>query len=87
MSALAVIVGITSGFALIGHHEAPATLLGTSLAVDASLSPLTAVIAARRGRSPLRWAVVGFAFGAWSLAYVLVFRPRQLDYPSPSSAA
>jgi hypothetical protein len=87
MSALAVIVGITSGFALIGHREAPAILLGTALAVDASLAPLTAVIAARRGRSPLRWAVVGFAFGAWSLAYVLIFRPRQIDYPPPSSAA
>jgi hypothetical protein len=87
MTAIATIVSLTSGFALIGYHEPPATLLGTALAVDASLAPLTAVIAARRGRSPLLWAVVGFTFGVWSLAYVLLFRPRQIDYPPPSSAA
>jgi type IV secretory pathway TrbD component len=88
MGTVAAIVGITSGFALLGHHETPANLIATSLAVDASLAPLTAVIAARRGRSPTLWAVAGFAFGMWSLAYVLLVRARKhSDYPPPSEAA
>ena len=88
MRTVAAIVGIASGFALLGHHEAPANLIATSLAIDASLAPLTAVIAARRGRSPALWAMAGFAFGMWSLAYVLLVRARnQSDYPPPSEAA
>jgi hypothetical protein len=88
MSTIAAIVGIASGFALLGYHETPANLIATSLAIDASLAPLTAVIAARRGRSPLLWAIVGFSLGVWSLAYVLLVRVRNhSDYAPPSEAA
>ncbi len=88
MRTVAAILGITSGFALLGHHQPPAGLIATSLAVDASLAPLTAVIAARRGRSPAFWALAGFAFGTWSLAYVLLVRRRSHpDYPPTYDAA
>jgi len=77
MTTLAAILGITSGFALLGYHEPAARLIATSLAVDASLAPLTAVIAAHRGRSAAFWAVAGFVFGTWSLAYVLLVRQKK----------
>ena len=90
MNTLATILGLASGFALIGYSEPRAEMIATSLLVDASLAPLTAVIASRRGRSALRWAVAGFALGMWALAYVLIFKPRRPDapeYPPESDAA
>jgi hypothetical protein len=88
MSTVAAILGLTSGFALLGYHETTARLIATSLAIDASLAPLTAIIAARRARSPAVWAVAGFAFGMWALATVLVMRRRNGPvYPPDSDAA
>jgi hypothetical protein len=88
MHTLALIFGITSGFAAVGHREPAANLMTTSLAIDASLAPLTAVIAARRTRSPLLWAILGFALGAWALAYVLIRQPRNdPEFPPTSDAA
>jgi hypothetical protein len=88
MSIIATILGFTSGFALLGYHEPTIRLIATSLAVDASLAPLTTVIAARRGRSLAFWAVAGFALGMWALAGVLLMRRRNhLDYPPESDAA
>jgi hypothetical protein len=73
MHTLATLAAFASGFALMGSHQAPPGLLATSLAVDASLAPLTAVIAAKHGRSPTRWACLGFVFGMWALAAALLF--------------
>jgi hypothetical protein len=88
MSTIAAILGIASGFALLGYHETTVRLIATSLAVDASLAPLTAIIAGRRARSSAFWAVAGFAFGMWALAYVLLVRRRNHpDYPPESDAA
>lgn len=90
MNTLATILGLASGFALIGYHEPPAEMIATSLLVDASLAPLTAVIASRRGRSVVLWAGAGLVLGMWALAYVLIFRPRRPDtpeYPPASDAA
>ena len=88
MRIIAAIIGITSGFMVLGHHETTARLIATSLAVDASLAPLTAVIAARRARSPIFWALFGFVLGMWALACVLLIPRRQhADYPPQSDAA
>ena len=72
MTTLAAILAVTSGFALAGTHRDPANLLATSLAVDASLAPLTALIAARRGRSVWLWTLIGFFFGTWAFASILL---------------
>jgi hypothetical protein len=77
MQTIATILSLASGFALMRFPEAPAEMIATSLIIDAALAPLTAVVAARRGRSAALWSVLGFAFGMWALAYVLIFRPRQ----------
>jgi len=94
METIATIIGFASGFALMGYRESAATLLVTSLAVDASLAPLTAVIAMRRGRATVLWTILGFAFGMWALAAVLMLpasrpkpRPTVPDYPPTSDAA
>jgi len=88
VSTFAAILGFTSGFALLGYHETAARLIATSLAVNASLAPLTAIIAARRSRSPAFWAFVGFAFGMWALAIVLLMsRHNDPDYSPDSDAA
>jgi hypothetical protein len=82
MQIIATVVGYASGFALMPMHKPPIDMIATSLIVDTALAPLTAVIAARRGRSPLRWAIVGFALGMWALAYVLIVVPRTPAAPS-----
>ena len=96
MATLADILSITSGFALMGYRMPPATLLGTSIVVDLALAPLTAIIAARRGRSAAAWTIAGLALGMWALAAVLLMRSAVTppaahseppDFPSPSDAA
>jgi|GraSoiStandDraft_53_1057289.scaffolds.fasta_scaffold515893_2 hypothetical protein len=91
MLTLARIFGLASGFALMRYHLPPGGIIATSLVVDATLAPLTGVIAARRGRSAWLWALLGFPFGMWSLAYVLLVRPRipasDRAYPPTSDAA
>jgi hypothetical protein len=81
MEIIATIVSYASGFALMRSYKTPLDMIATSLIVDAALAPLTAVIAARRGRSPLRWIVAGFVLGMWALAYVLIVAPHPTDDP------
>jgi hypothetical protein len=95
MDTLATILSITSGFALMGNRLAPETIVATSIVVDLALAPLTAVIAAHRGRRASVWAVAGI-FGMWTLAAVLILpavsperaaRPEPPAYPPTSHAA
>jgi hypothetical protein len=94
MQTFATIVAYASGFALMRYHESAANLLATSLAVDASLAPLTAIVAMRRGRPIGIWAVIGFLFGLWAFIAVLLLGkpkapgPRQPgEFPPTSDAA
>jgi hypothetical protein len=77
MQTLATIIAYASGFALMRYHESAGTLLGTSLAVDASLAPLTVIVAMRRGRPAMLWGVAGFLFGLWTfIAVLLIGKPK-----------
>jgi hypothetical protein len=95
MTILATLLSIASGFVLMGYREPPANIIATSIIVDLALTPLTAIIAARRGRSALRWIVAGLALGAWALAAVMILpasrpappRPDAPQYPPTSHAA
>ncbi len=95
METVATLFAWTSGFALMGYHGTAVDMLVTSLAVDASLAPLTATIAWRRSRPAWLWAVLGFAFGMWALAAILLVkradaesdRPPSQPFPPPSDAA
>ncbi len=84
MQTVATVIAFASGFALMGYHQSPANLLATSLAVDASLAPLTVVVARRRGRQLAPWAVVGFLFGAWALAAIMLIPARKGAQHPPS---
>lgn len=75
MDTLAAILSYASGFCLMRYHLRPAELIGTSLAINATLGPLTAVVASRRGRSSVLWTALGLALGMWALAAVLIMRP------------
>jgi hypothetical protein len=92
MTTLANILSIASGFALMGYHEPPANLLATSITINVALTPLTAIVASRRGRSTLRWSIAGLALGAWALAAVMIIPPPRPapdapPYPPTSHAA
>lgn len=84
MWTIASILSVTSGFVLMRYRGGPAELIATSLIIDAALAPLTATIAARRGRSPLVWAVLGFALGMWALAATLLM-PARAEEPRPGA--
>lgn len=84
MNTLAMVLGFTSGFALMGYHQPPLNLIATSLAIDATLAPLTAIIASRHGRMGTPWAIFGFAFGVWALGVVLIVT-RRTEPPYPPS--
>ncbi len=83
MTMIAALLGITSGFILAGTHRSPAEMIATSLVIDASLAPLTALIAMRRGRSGVPWTIIGFALGMWAFAWIMLFGKRRIDPPSP----
>ncbi len=88
MKFIATIVALASGFALMRSHKPPIDMIATSLMVNVALAPLTAIIAARRGRPALRWVITGFALGMWALAYVLIVAPPQSgDSSHPDSPA
>lgn len=77
MPLAAFILSVTSGFFLMRYRLPPLTTAMTSIVVDLALAPITIIIAYRRNRSPGRWAVLGLAFGAWALAWVLIFPLRR----------
>jgi hypothetical protein len=96
MTTLASILSIASGFALMGYHEPPANMIATSIIINLALTPLTAIVASRRGRSALRWTLAGLLLGAWALAAVMIIpapshpappRPDAPPYPPTSHAA
>ena len=95
MTTLATILGYASGFALMGYRENPPELIATSLAINAALGTLTALVAIRRRRNFVLWTALGFTLGAWALAAVLLLGPARgaaergpgADFPPTSHAA
>ena len=86
MTTFATLLSLASGFALMGYRETPANLIATSIVIDLALAPLTAIIASRRGRSAVRWAIGGVALGAWALVAVMILpesRPAPPRPPAP----
>ena len=84
MRFLALILSITSGFALMRYRLPPLETVMTSIVVDLALAPITAIIAYRRGRSARLWTVLGLLFGAWALAWVLIFPLRRTSSVRPN---
>jgi hypothetical protein len=86
MTTIASILSIASGFALMGYREPPANMIATSIIINLALTPLTAIVASRRGRSALRWTIAGLLLGAWALAAVMIIpAPSQPAPPRPDA--
>ena len=85
MTTVANIMSLASGFALMGYREPPANLLATSIIVNLALTPLTAIVASRRGRSVIRWIIAGLLLGAWALAAVMIIPPSRPAPPIPDA--
>jgi hypothetical protein len=84
MSAIAKIVSLCSGFILMGYSGPAENIIATSIIINLALAPLTAVIASRRGRSTLRWIILGLLLGAWALGAVLILPENRPAPPSPA---
>ena len=91
---LAKIVSFLSGFALTGYQGSAADLLVTALAVNVCLAPVTASLAARRGRSAIAWSLIGLVFGLWALIVAFLLPTPRIDqgaspngFPPTSDAA
>jgi hypothetical protein len=89
---LALILSTTSGFILMRYRLPPLETVMTSIIVDLALAPITVIIAHRRHRPISLWVALGLLFGAWALAWVLIFPWRgigraQPDDRHPSEAA
>ncbi len=87
----ATVAGLASGFSLMGYKESPLNLLVTSAVINLALTPLTAIIAARRGRSAAVWSLIGLCFGMWALAAALLLmappkNPPHDRVPPPHAA-
>ncbi|HLH77443.1 MAG TPA: hypothetical protein VKV28_11610 [Candidatus Binataceae bacterium] len=80
----ATMAGLASGFALMGHKEPPLDLLITSLAINLTLAPLTAIVASRRSRSATTWVLLGLVFGVWALAASLLLASWRKAPRAPS---
>ena len=85
MTTIASILSIASGFVLMRYYEPPANLIATSIIVNLALTPLTAIVASRRGRSVSRWIIAGLLLGAWALAAVMIIPPSRPDEPRPDA--
>jgi hypothetical protein len=86
MTTIASILSIASGFALMGYREPPANMIATSIIINLALTPLTAIVASRRGRSAVRWTIAGLLLGAWALAAVMIIpAPSQPAPPRPDA--
>lgn len=84
MNSFANIMAVASGFFLMAYKGPPANLLMTSIVINLALAPMTGVIAMRRHRSVLLWAVIGLALGAWALVAILLL-PSNAGSPPPPS--
>ena len=85
MTTIASLLSIASGFFLMGYHEPPANMIATSIIINLALTPLTAIVAARRGRSAPRWIIAGLLLGAWALAVVMIIPPSRPAPPRPEA--
>ena len=72
-----VALGYFSGIALLASHPlAPATLLRTVLVVNICDSIMCRLFAHNNGYPKNLWTVLGFVFGIWAVA-VLILLPRR----------
>ena len=78
----AVILSYVTGFRWVNPALDPATLVRTVLVVHACDAVLCRLFAHNNGHSKNRWTALGFIFGLWAVALLLVL-PKRADPPPP----
>jgi len=76
-----VALGYLTGFRWIDPQLDPATLLRTVLLVHACDAVLCRLFAHNNGHSKNLWTALGFVFGLWSVALLLVLPKRSSPPP------
>jgi hypothetical protein len=72
----AVLFGYYTGLGLLAPHMEPATLLRTAFVVHTCDSIMCRLFAHNSGYPKNLWTVIGFVFGVWAVA-VLILLPRR----------
>ena len=75
-----VLFGYFTGLRLLAPHLEPATLLSTALLVHVLDSIMCRLFAHNNGHPKNLWTLLGFVFGIWAVAVLIVLprrRPRQ----------
>lgn len=75
-----VALGYFTGLGLLSAHIEPATLVRTALVVHICDSIMCRLFAHNNGYPKNLWTVLGFVFGIWAVAILLVL-PRRIREP------
>jgi hypothetical protein len=80
-----VALGYLTGLRWIDPTIGPATLVRTALVVHTCDAVLCRLFAHNNGYSKNLWTVLGFIFGMWAVALLLILPKRAPSAPSQSS--
>jgi hypothetical protein len=73
-----VILGYFTGLRCLSPHIEPCVLVRTVLVVHICDAIMCRVFAHNNGHSKNLWTVLGFVFGIWAVALLIVLPPRRL---------
>lgn len=77
-----LILGYYTGLAWLSPHIEPGVLLRTALLVHVCDSIMCRLFAHNSGYSKNLWTVIGFVFGIWAVALLMVLPPRRRAWAS-----
>lgn len=72
-----VILGYFTGLRWLSPHIEPAALVRTALLIHVCDSIMCRLFAHNGGYSKKLWTVLGFVFGIWAVAVMIVLPPRR----------
>ncbi len=77
-----VILGYFTGLRWLSLHIEPAVLVRTALLIHVCDSIMCRLFAHNGGYSKKLWTVLGFVFGIWAVAVMIVLPPRRRRKPA-----
>jgi len=73
-----VILGFFTGLRFLSPHIEPAALVHTAVVVHICDAIMCRLFAHNNGYAKNLWTVLGFIFGIWAVALLIVLPPRRL---------
>jgi hypothetical protein len=77
-----VILGYFTGLRWLSPHVEPAVLARTVVVIHTCDSIMCRLFAHNGGYSKKLWTILGFVFGIWAVAVMIVLPPRRRPRPS-----